>query len=312
MKKRIIAMLLCIISVVSVLTTVSFAASAAADCSYWNYTEPSGPDYAYWNGKRMVKHSGTNFSNVKWMQASLNYCVRERGLNASYLAVDGSFGPASKKATTAFQKKYGLSADGSFGPATIKKMKDVTKPQPTTPNPVNQTEYNLVWPTGSTRITGKYGVHGSTRSNGTRYHSGIDIGASVGSNCYAAADGEVVMCKSSDDASGSIGGRGRYIVIYHANGNFSSLYEHLNSVSVKIGDRVKAGQVIGKTGNSGWASKGTHYAAHLHFGLTNGKMTNTGYDLWTVSGKTYNGKSYTNHTFDPDPAYNASICYTYK
>lgn len=57
------------------------------------------------------------------MQAALNYCIKEKGLSASYLEVDGSFGPASKAATSAFQQKYDLSVDGSFGPGTITQMK---------------------------------------------------------------------------------------------------------------------------------------------------------------------------------------------
>lgn len=305
MKTKLIALILAIAALCSIFTVSAMAADYSTN--YKAYSQPStSGDYAYWNGKKVVRASGTTVSEVKWMQAALNYCIANKGLNASKLNVDGSFGPASKTTTQKFQSKYGLSADGSFGPATIKKMISVLS------DSNSSAKYNLVWPTSAKTITGKYGTHGSTRSNGTRYHSGIDIGSAVGSNCYATADGVVVLCKSSDDASGTIGGRGRYIVIYHSNGNFSSLYEHLNSVSVKVGDTVKAGQKIGTTGNSGWQSKGNHYAAHLHFGLMNGKMTNMGYDLWTVPGKTYNGKTYSNNTFEPDPNYNKNISYTYK
>ncbi|MBR1810023.1 MAG: M23 family metallopeptidase [Clostridia bacterium] len=213
--------------------------------------------------------------------------------------------------TIKFQSKAGLTKDGSFGPTTIKKMKNVLNSFKSTQNNTSD-KYNLIWPTTNKTVTGKYGTHGSTRSNGTRYHSGIDIGSKVGDPCYAAADGVVIMCKTTDDATSTIGGRGRYIVIYHSNGNFSSLYEHLNSVSVSNGQTVKAGQRIGTTGNSGWQAKNQHYAAHLHFGLMYGKMTNMGYDLWTVPGKTYNGKTYSNNTFEPDPAYNKNISYQYK
>ena len=299
--------MLALITVFTAFAATSTTALAASyPTNYSSYSAPSSSDYAYWNGSKMVKASGTTKSEIKWMQCALNYCIKYKGLKASYLSADGSFGPATKKTTTAFQKKYGLSQDGSFGSKTISKMKSVLK------NNNEATNYNLVWPTSKTTITGKYGTNGSTRSNGTRYHSGIDIGASIGDPCYAVADGTVVMCKSTDDSKSTIGGRGRYIVIYHSNGNFSSLYEHLNSCSVKVGDTVKSGQKIGKTGNSGWQSSGKHYAAHLHFGLMNGKMTTTGYDLWTVPGKTYNGKTYSNNTFDPDPRYNSNVKYSYK
>lgn len=126
--KRFLALLTAFLVLCSTFGALAMTASAANyTSSYWNYTEPSGADYAYWNGKRMVKHSGTWTTNIKWMQASLNWCIRNKGLSASLLDVDGSFGPASKKATIAFQRKFGLSADGSFGPSTIQRMKDVQK-----------------------------------------------------------------------------------------------------------------------------------------------------------------------------------------
>lgn len=315
--KKVLAIILTIVTVFSI---VSISAFAEDNTNYGKYNEPeSSGDYAYWNGSKVVKSSSTTNDEIKWMQAALNFCKKNIGLSfSSYLAIDGSFGPASKSATLAFQKKYGLSQDGSFGPATIQKMKKVLDDYKKSQNKTTTTKtattstakYNLIWPTTSKTVSGKYGTHGSLR--GTRYHSGIDIDVSIGNPCYAVASGTVVMCKSTDDAKSTIGGRGRYIVIYHENGNYSSLYEHLNSCSVSVGSKVTAGQKIGTTGNSGWASSGKHYGPHLHFGLINGKMTTTGYDLWTVPGKAYNGKTYTNHTFEPDPAYNKTIKYTYK
>ncbi|MGN1443437.1 MAG: peptidoglycan DD-metalloendopeptidase family protein [Acutalibacteraceae bacterium] len=318
--KRVLAILLTIISVFGIFSVAVGAANYSPN--YKAYSQPNtSSDYAYWNGSKVCKSSGTTKSEIQWMQAALNSCIVNKKIsttnlkayNASQLDVDGSFGPASTRTTKAFQKQFNLSVDGKFGPATIKKMISVLNPT-TQPQPSKSqtSKYNLIWPTKNTTIVGKYGTNGSKRSDGTRYHTGIDIRAEKGDPCYAVADGTVVMCKSSDDASGSIGGRGRYIVIYHSNGDYSSLYEHLNSCSVKVGDTVKAGEKIGTTGNSGWLSKGRHYDAHLHFGLMNGKMTSTGYDLWTVPGKKYNGKTYTNHTFDPDPRYNKNVTYTYK
>lgn len=125
--KKIISIVLAIITVFSI-GAIGFSASAAScTTEYWNYTEPGGSDYAYWNGKRMVKHENTWITNIKWMQASINYCIAYEGLNTSYIEVDGSFGPASKNATIKFQKAAGLSADGSFGPSTISKMKSILK-----------------------------------------------------------------------------------------------------------------------------------------------------------------------------------------
>lgn len=308
--KKIVSLVLVLVTLVSTLSVMAVSASAASipDTDYTKYSVPSSSDYAYWNGKKMVKASGTTKNELRWIQTSLNKCILEGVFKADYLTIDANFGPACKKATIAFQRSQNLTPDGSFGSKTIAAMKEILKKLGTE----NNATYELLWPTNSTRITGKYGTHGSTRSNGTRYHSGIDIGSAIGDPCYAVADGVVVMCKATEDSKSTIGGRGRYIVIYHSNGDFSSLYEHLDTVSVKVGDKVTKGQKIGTTGNSGWVSKNKHYDAHLHFGLIKGKMTTTGYDLWTVAGKKYNGKTYTNHTFEPDPNYNKNILYTYK
>lgn len=123
-KSVISALLAMVISVASFFSLSAFAANYTSN--YSKYTTPSSSsDYAYWNGSQVKKASGTTKKEIQWMQASLNYCIDKKGLNASKLDVDGSFGPASKETTKAFQKATNLEVDGSFGPATIKKMKDV-------------------------------------------------------------------------------------------------------------------------------------------------------------------------------------------
>lgn len=137
LSKKLVSVVLALITVFTTLAATATTAFAANySTSYSSYNEPESNDYAYWNGKKVVKGSGTTTNEIKWMQAALNYCIAKKGLNASKLDVDGSFGPASKKATTAFQKKYGLSQDGSFGKNTIFKMKSVLNPSPA-PTPSN-------------------------------------------------------------------------------------------------------------------------------------------------------------------------------
>lgn len=124
--KKIFSMVLCLIIFSTTLLSTSISVSAATISSSLGYNEPENSgDYAYWNGSKVVKSSSTSKNEIKWMQAALNYCINYEGLSATKLSIDGSFGPASKKATLAFQKASGLSADGSFGPATIKKMKSI-------------------------------------------------------------------------------------------------------------------------------------------------------------------------------------------
>ena len=127
--KKAIALILCLIMAFSVMRISAYAANYTTRYSNYDSPENSG-DWARYNNK-VQRSSSTSVDEVRWMQAALNYCMTAEGLNAlngynlSKLDVDGSFGPASKKATEAFQKAAGLSVDGSFGPATIKKMKSV-------------------------------------------------------------------------------------------------------------------------------------------------------------------------------------------
>lgn len=98
-------------------------------------------------------------------------------------------------------------------------------------------------------------IIGGVKSQGIHGHNGVDLVSSFGSSILAAADGEVIIAKSS----GYNGGYGSYIVIKHSNGT-QTLYGHLSGVQVSVGDQVSQGQVIGNMGSTG-KSTGTH----LHF-----------------------------------------------
>ena len=111
----------------------------------------------------------------------------------------------------------------------------------------------FAWPfPGHTIITSKFGYRASTGS----FHSGIDIDGyqSAGSPIVAAQAGTVIMASYN-------GAYGNCIVIDH--GSYSTLYAHLNSMSVGVGASVAKGSTIGGVGNTG-----TCYGldgVHLHF-----------------------------------------------
>ena len=90
------------------------------------------------------------------------------------------------------------------------------------------------------------------------FHSGYDIG-SLGQKVaiYATQDGTVEWSGYKS------GGIGNCVYIKHDDGVYWSNYMHLDSMIVKVGDKVKAGQKIGIMGNSGG-----DYAIHLHFELS--------------------------------------------
>ena len=85
-------------------------------------------------------------------------------------------------------------------------------------------------------------------------HHGTDFGAKRGTPILSAADGKVVF-------SGRMGGYGNVIKIKHKD-NYLTLYAHQSRRKAKVGDIVKAGQIIGYVGNTGRST-----GPHLHFGL---------------------------------------------
>ena len=88
-------------------------------------------------------------------------------------------------------------------------------------------------------------------------HAGIDIRAAEGTPIYAAADG--VVTKAAPDSKGVEKGGGHMIFVDFGMGA-EGRYMHLSRYGVRVGDQVKAGQVIGFTGNTGDST-----TPHLHF-----------------------------------------------
>ncbi len=108
---------------------------------------------------------------------------------------------------------------------------------------------------GGPRVTSPFGNRDNPNNPGTRqFHSGIDLPASVGTPVKAAMNGRVIF-------AGLKGDYGNIIQIQHP-GNFETRYAHLDEISVSVGDNVTAGQVIGKSGDSGNAT-----GPNLHFEL---------------------------------------------
>ncbi|MFA6940822.1 MAG: peptidoglycan DD-metalloendopeptidase family protein [Clostridiaceae bacterium] len=86
-----------------------------------------------------------------------------------------------------------------------------------------------------------------------KLHKGIDIGASIGTPIYAAADGTV------ESASWDSGGYGNLIKLSHGSG-IETLYGHTSKMVVKAGQKVKRGQLIGYVGSTGHST-----GPHVHF-----------------------------------------------
>jgi len=86
-----------------------------------------------------------------------------------------------------------------------------------------------------------------------KFHYGMDFTASTGTEIYATGDGVVELVDNS------MRGYGKRIIIDHGFG-YKTLYGHLNDFNVRMGQKVKRGDVIGFVG-----STGTSTAPHLHY-----------------------------------------------
>lgn len=118
------------------------------------------------------------------------------------------------------------------------------------------------WPLeGNYRISSPYGWRTHPVTQKQSLHTGVDIPASSGTSIAAAGDG-VVIVAGWNDAYGNM------IIIDHGQG-LSTLYGHQSALNVTEGQEVKAGQVIGYVGSTGWST-----GPHLHFEIReNGNST---------------------------------------
>lgn len=119
------------------------------------------------------------------------------------------------------------------------------------------TEPSLAFPV-SPKVKSNIGsLYGVGRDYGARKHEGIDIFAPVRSPAVAAADG--IVTRVNENTLG-----GKVVFMRPDNSWFNLYYAHLDSQTVREGQRVKTGDVLGLTGNTGNAR---FTASHLHFGI---------------------------------------------
>lgn len=109
------------------------------------------------------------------------------------------------------------------------------------------------WPCAVTTISSYFGYRIHPIFGTNKLHNGIDIKAASGTPVYAWSDGIVTHAGFKGD------GYGKSIVINHGAG-LRTGYAHCSEVSVKTGDRVFSGTLIGKVGSTGFST-----GPHLHF-----------------------------------------------
>ncbi|MCF2706641.1 M23 family metallopeptidase [Arcanobacterium haemolyticum] len=129
---------------------------------------------------------------------------------------------------------------------------------------VKQDSDMLVYPisTASYRLSSHFGYRSDPISGGTSFHAGEDFAAALNTPIYAIADGVVVHA-----GEGIEGRSNNLIIVEHTieGHTYQSWYIHMydDGVLVKAGDKVKAGQQIGKVGSNG-NSTGPHLHLEIH------------------------------------------------
>lgn len=242
-----------------------------------------------------------NIEKIAVSQAKELVSVAEKSLNRSDLYnARVAVNKIENKATyDAYYQKL-LAIEAKIVKKEQASMQQQTQPQDGTDGGTVTLHSGWWWPVGSstttvingktfatgapsaTRITATFGGNDSVHQGLGGGHGAIDIGASRGSNVIASNSGTVIYPTAGaridypeqaikPDANGKYNCSGlvaNYVVIDHGNGvrtQYSHLYK--NTITVRAGDKVEQGQVIGLSGSSGCST-----GPHLHFQVeVNGK-----------------------------------------
>ena len=112
---------------------------------------------------------------------------------------------------------------------------------------------SFLWPVASyVYVSSRFGLRVHPITGEKKSHTGIDIASNQGTAVYASDGGSVTL-------AGWNGGYGNCIMIDHGNG-YVTLYGHLSSISVSVGQTVSQGATIGAVGSTGNST-----GPHLHF-----------------------------------------------
>jgi murein DD-endopeptidase MepM/ murein hydrolase activator NlpD len=208
--------------------------------------------------KRIVLRIGSRGAAVKDLQREL----RRRGIR---IAVDGAFGPATKRAVKRIQKRFKMKRTGIANARLLKRLGLQVRVTAGATSPVRpkvtpgRSPYLDVFP-----LVGDYTYSddfGAGRHQGR--HEGVDIMADRNTPFVAVANGEVQRLTRTATGLGGI-----YVWLRRSDGT-EYYYAHMTSIAtgLEAGQQVSAGQVIGAVGNTGDARYG---ATHLHFEIRPG------------------------------------------
>ena len=229
-------------------TAAAPAASAPASAPATAPATPATPVSA-----PVTLRIGSTGQLVKDLQSEL----RRRGLK---LAVDGEYGPATKRAVKRIQKRLGMKRSGVATAALLKRLGLRTRLAAAATTPVapkiavGASPYLTVFPVGGANSYSD--DFGAPRHQGR--HEGVDIMADRGTPLLAVDNASVIRLSRAESGLGGIS-----LWLERADG-VQYYYAHMTSIAagLDVGSAVGAGQVVGTVGNTGDARYG---APHLHF-----------------------------------------------
>ena len=142
-----------------------------------------------------------------------------------------------------------------------------TEPPATTAPPETTAPPAEGWirPCSYVMLTSPFGEREAPTAGASTYHQGVDLAGPEGTPIVAARSGTVTIARYSNSA-------GYYVTINHGDG-YSSVYMHMTTYTVGVGQQVSQGQLIGYMGSTGIST-----GSHLHFGIMyNGGYVNPAY-----------------------------------
>lgn len=152
----------------------------------------------------------------------------------------------------------------------------------------SQTVYQLPF-SSKKRLLITQGFNGRFSHQGRGNRNALDIAMEVGTHIVAARDGVVAIAKDDYHMGGAKAfflDKANHITIYHEDGS-SAIYAHIlqGTATVKAGEKVTAGQIIARSGSSGYST-----GPHLHFvirGLIAGQVVSLPFRLYDRKGKEF-------------------------
>lgn len=123
-----------------------------------------------------------------------------------------------------------------------------------------------IWPLSRERfwISSFFGWR-SDRRRGRRFHYGLDLAAPKGTAIRSVAAGLVTEARYA-------AGYGNTVLVQHSP-KLKTRYAHLQKISVKVGQKIDQGELVGTVGNTGFVVRsGSGDASHLHFEVYEGKQ----------------------------------------